>query len=95
MKELKSQCYVKFSGKEQGNLLINFLVSNGFENIQSIKAESLRIPVIVINKNKTFFTTNVTCMACAVSCGKQIFSVEEFLRTFNKKQEYRENQLQK
>ena len=85
MKTQRKQYLVKLISQAQGNEFIKFLEANGYYNSHNIKFENMHIKVLVIDE-KSFFTTNATCLAAAVNCGIKCISVEEFKKLINANQ---------
>lgn len=78
MKETqRKQHLVKLNEKKETEDFFKFLEKNGYKNIQNISYESLRIKVVVIDRNQ-FFATNTTCLAAAATKGLKLISIKQF-----------------
>lgn len=71
------QFLVKLNDDKEGNEFIDYLEEKGLKNIHKIRYESLRVKVLVVD-DKSFGSTNITCLAAAASCGIKAISVEDF-----------------
>ena len=76
----RKQFLVKMQDKNEGDQFIQYLESNGCQNIHNISYDTMRIKVVVINNN-VFFTTNATCLAAIAQAGVHPISVAEYMAT--------------
>lgn len=65
------QFLVRYKSAKEGSEICKWLEERGYCNKFGLDFER-RVQVIVVNKGRDFFGTNVTCMAAAVSCGIEI-----------------------
>ena len=76
-KTQRKQSLVKLKDSKEGAEFISYLEQNGFENVHKVSYENLRVKVLVVDE-KSFASTNVTCLAAAANCGIKPISVEEY-----------------
>ena len=77
------QYFVRVSGRESFEKVLDLCEKNGYCNIHSLTRESYPVipPVIVVDSNRREFgLTNVTCLAAMASCGKHPLDADDFLK---------------
>lgn len=77
----RKQYLVKLSNEIEGNQFIKYLENNGFDNVHNIDFERLRIKVLVVD-GKSFFSTNVTCLAALAGCQIKPISTNDFMSIY-------------
>ncbi len=80
----RKQFLVKLSNESEGNQFIQFLESEGFENVHKISFDKLRIKVLVVD-DKKFFATNVTCLAALAGSNIKPICIDEFMKIYTSK----------
>ena len=81
-----AQYYIRFHTKNDWKKIFNWLVEQNYFNTHNYTEELFpQHPSVVCidERDKSFFGTNITCMACAVSQGLRFIGVEEFLIRHN------------
>lgn len=71
------QFLVKLKDEKEGEAFIHYLEQKGFQNKHAVSYENLRVKVLVV-EDKSFWATNITCLAAAASCGIKAISVEDY-----------------
>ena len=80
------QYYIRFCKKNDWEKIFNWLVEQNYSNPHSYTKEVYpKDPSVfrIDERSKSFFGTNITCMACAVSVGHRVIEFEEFLIRHN------------
>ena len=75
------QYLVTVRKRKEWKRLFRYLTENGYSNVHSLTVfrRPTRPPVVVIDERKrVFFLTNVTCLAAASSCGKRAITCETY-----------------
>ena len=80
----RKQFLVKLSNESEGNQFIQFLESEGFENIHKITFDRLRIKVLVVD-GTAFFATNITCLAALAGSNIKPIGVDDFMKIYKSK----------
>ena len=73
----RKQFLVKLQDQSEGDNFIQYLENNGYSNVHNVSYDSLRIKVLVVDKN-VFFSTNATCLAALSQSGIRPIGVDDF-----------------
>ena len=82
----RGQYYVTVRDRREWTELLDILDGLHFNGVGKVtRWKRPKIPALVVDKNRwEYFLTNITCLACGVSCGHFAVSFEEFLESVNK-----------
>lgn len=72
------QLYVRVPASDWAKIF-SWLNKHGYRNVHGFTAEQQPPYGVIVIEKERYFGTNVTCMACAVSCGDRTVSFDEFL----------------
>ena len=77
------QYLVRVGGGQERLERFAWLEEQGIQNVHKLDDVNYRYDVVVVEE-KRFFGGNVTCFACAGSCGQKVIGWEEFLTLYEK-----------
>ena len=75
------QYYISVHTKDDWKNIFNWLIEHNYYNAHNYSEDLYpkHLVFCIDERDKTFFGTNTTCMACAVSVGHRVIEFEEFL----------------